>query len=164
MKIGVADTMFARADMGKIAINTLKKTAEEKEYNIKIERYTVPGIKDLAIASKKLFDEKNCDLVIALGFVGEAEVDERCAMEAGIGLILTEIFAGKHILKVFVHSSEADSDSQLAKILVDRVKKHSINALSIPFDPNSLTERAGTAQRQGSENADPLPVEDFLGD
>ena len=157
MKIGIADTMFARADMGRIAIKTLEKRAREKNYDIEIERYTVPGMKDLAIASKKLFD-KGCDIVVALGFVGEAEVDERCAMEAGIGLIMAEILAGKHILKVFVHSNEAENDSQLARILKDRVEKHSVNALALAFDPQSLVKKAGTGQRQGSENARLLDV------
>lgn len=159
MKIGIADTMFARADMGKLAIETIEKESKKKNYNVRIERYTVPGIKDLAIASKKLFEEKNCDIVIALGFVGEAEIDERCAMEAGIGLIITEIMVGKHILKVFVHSSEAENDMQLARILKDRVIKHSINALALLYNPKSLTKRAGTGQRQGSENAEPLQID-----
>ena len=159
MKIGIADTMFARADMGRIAVKAIERESRERKYRVQIERYTVPGIKDLAVASKKLFDERNCDIVVALGFVGEAEVDERCAMEAGIGLIMTEIQAGKHILKVFVHSSEAENDSQLGKILKDRVEKHSINALLLVFDPESLILRAGTGQRQGSENADTLKLE-----
>jgi len=159
MKIGVADTMFARADMGRLAIDTLEKTAKQKNYDIKIERYTVPGIKDLAVASKKLFDEKGCDIVVALGFVGEAEVDERCAMEAGIGLIITEILSGKHILKAFVHSSEAENDMLLGKILKNRVEKHSVNALDLAFDPKSLTKRAGSGERQGLENADSLRIE-----
>ena len=159
MKIGIADTMFARADMGGLAIKALEKTAKEKKYEIKIERDTVPGIKDLAIASKKLFDEKGCDIVVALGFVGEAEVDERCAMEAGIGLIMAEMMSGKHILKVFVHSSEAENDMRLGKILKNRVEKHSVNALDLLFDPKGLTSRAGSGERQGLENADALRID-----
>jgi len=159
MKVGIADTMFARTDMGKIAIDTLKRTASERNYDIQIERYTVPGIKDLAIGSKKLFDEKGCDIVIALGFVGEAEVDERCAMEAGIGLIMAELGVGKHILKVFVHSNEAENDMKLGGILKDRVEKHSVNALDLAFRPEILTKRAGTGQRQGGVNAGPLSME-----
>ncbi|MEM0360463.1 MAG: riboflavin synthase [Candidatus Diapherotrites archaeon] len=158
MRIGIADTMFARANMGKIAIETINRECKAKGYKVEIERYTVPGIKDLAIASKKLFEEKNCDIIIALGFVGEAEVDERCAMEAGIGLIIAELLSGKHILKVFVHSCESKKDSELAKILKDRVEKHSLNALDLLFNPQSLVERAGTGQRQGSKNAKLLPV------
>lgn len=159
MKVGIADTMFARADMGKLAVETIEKESRERNYEVQIERYTVPGIKDLVIASKKLFDEKGCGLVIALGFVGEAEIDERCAVEAGTGLIMTEIMSGKHILKVFVHSSEAEDDLELGRILKDRVVKHSINALELLFNPKSLTDRAGTGQRQGSENAKALKID-----
>jgi len=42
MKIGIADTTFARVNMGKIAIDEINKHA-----SIATERYTVPGIKDL---------------------------------------------------------------------------------------------------------------------
>ncbi|MCX6802308.1 MAG: riboflavin synthase [Candidatus Diapherotrites archaeon] len=159
MKIGIADTMFARANMGKIAIDAIWKESKKQGYPVEMERYTVPGIKDLAVASKKLFDEKKCDIVVALGFVGEAEVDERCAMEAGIGLIIAELLSGKHILKVFVHSCESKNGRELGKILKDRVEKHSVNALDLLFAPQSLVEKAGTGQRQGAENAKPLSLE-----
>jgi len=156
MKIGVVDTMFARANMGKIAIQQLEKTASERKLEVELKRVTVPGIKDLAVASKILFDEQ-CDIVLALGFVGEAEVDERCAMEAGIGLIMAELAAGKHILKVFIHSTESlEDEKKLHEILLDRVQKHSVNALDMLFDPDSLIERAGSGQRQGGENAGSL--------
>ncbi|HZD44049.1 MAG TPA: 6,7-dimethyl-8-ribityllumazine synthase, partial [Methanomicrobiales archaeon] len=49
MKVGVADTTFARVNMGKIAIDELKRHA-----SLTIERYTVPGMKDLPVACKKL--------------------------------------------------------------------------------------------------------------
>ena len=62
MKIGIADTTFARVDMAKFAIGIIKKNS-----NAKIERYTVPGFKDLPVACKKLIEEDNCDIVIALG-------------------------------------------------------------------------------------------------
>ena len=159
MKLGIADTMFARADMAGIAIRTIEKVSKERKYDVQIERITVPGIKDLAIASKRLFDEKGCDIVVALGFVGEAEIDERCATEAGIGLIMAEIAQGKHILKVFVHSSEAENDAGLGRILKDRVEKHAVNALDLVMQPESLTRRAGTGQRQGAENEGQLKLE-----
>ncbi len=158
MRIGIADTMFARADMGGLAIKTMKKEIARKGYNVKIERYTVPGIKDLPVACLKLFREKKCDLVVALGFVGGAAIDETCAHEASLSLINVEILEGKHILKVFVHTSEAENDAQLAKILKDRVEKHAINALDLGFRPESLIKRAGTAQRQGSENESTLKI------
>ncbi|HIP58403.1 MAG TPA: riboflavin synthase, partial [Archaeoglobus profundus] len=46
-KIGIADTTFARIDMGKIAIDELRKIC-----SLPYERYTVPGIKDLPVAAK----------------------------------------------------------------------------------------------------------------
>ena len=52
MKIGIADTTFARVNMADFAINTIKKNSKHK-----IERYTVPGIKDLPVACKILFEK-----------------------------------------------------------------------------------------------------------
>ena len=59
-KIGIADTTFARVNMADFAIKVIKKSKH------KIERYTVPGIKDLPVACKTLFDEYKCDIVMAL--------------------------------------------------------------------------------------------------
>ena len=53
MKIGIADTIFARVDMFSIA----KKALEDSQESYKIERYTVPGVKDLPVACKKLLEE-----------------------------------------------------------------------------------------------------------
>ncbi len=62
--IGIADTTFARFDMGMSAINELKSNRA----GFKIIRYTVPGIKDLPVACKKLFEEQDCDIVMALRY------------------------------------------------------------------------------------------------
>ncbi len=156
--IGIADTMFARADMAGIAIKAMEKEIKKQGYSVKFQHYTVPGIKDLPVACIKLFREKGCDLVLAFGFVGDAAIDETCAHEASLSLINVEILTGNHILKVFVHSSEAENDARLAEILKDRCEKHGLNALAILFKPESLTEKAGTGQRQGSENAPGLKV------
>src|SRR5512137_6774 len=102
MKVGVADTTFARVNMGKIAIDELKKHA-----SVSIERVTVPGIKDLPVACKKLIDEKNCDIVMALGMPGGKEKDRMCAHEASQGLIFTQLMTNTHIIEVFVHEDEA---------------------------------------------------------
>ena len=53
-KIGIVDTMFASVDMFAIA----KQAIISKDKTIQIERYTVPGVKDLAVACKKLFEEQ----------------------------------------------------------------------------------------------------------
>ena len=56
MKLGIADTTFARADM----FQFVKKAVEDSEESIKLERYTVPGVKDLPVAAKKLLEEHDC--------------------------------------------------------------------------------------------------------
>jgi len=48
MKIGIADTTFSRVNMGKIAIDELRKIS-----SIPYERYTVPGIKGFTCCGKK---------------------------------------------------------------------------------------------------------------
>ena len=48
MKVGVCDTTFARVNMGAIAVDELRRHA-----SVSIERYTVPGVKDLPVAAKK---------------------------------------------------------------------------------------------------------------
>ncbi len=144
--IGVADTTFARIDMGKIALDALEKNAQEK---ISIVRLVVPGIKDLPVAAKKLLDEQNCDIVIACGMVGRAKIDETCAHEASLGIIWAQLLTNKHILGVFVHENEVKDDAQLKEVAFDRVSKHCINALNLVFSPNILLKNAGKAKRQG---------------
>ena len=82
-KIGIADTTFARYDMAKAAIDELKKNVS----GISIIRYTVPGMKDLPVAAKKLLVEQDCDIVMALGMPGKADKDKVCAHEASQGII-----------------------------------------------------------------------------
>ncbi len=76
-KIGIADTTFARFNMAKSAIDELQSNAT----GFKILRYTVPGMKDLPVACKKLFEESNCDIVLALGMPGAQPIDKQCAHE-----------------------------------------------------------------------------------
>ncbi|TRM82875.1 riboflavin synthase, partial [Sulfolobus sp. A20-N-G8] len=64
-KYGVADTTFSRVDMGSIAYKVIQSEDDDSQ----IVRYTVPGIKDLPVAAKRLIDE-GCDGVITLGWVG----------------------------------------------------------------------------------------------
>ena len=80
--IGIVDTTFARYDMAKAAIDEIKSNIT----GFKIVRYTVPGIKDLPVACKKLFEEKNCDIIMAFGMPGGTEIDKQCAHEASSGL------------------------------------------------------------------------------
>ena len=150
-EIGIADTTFARIDMAKFVTEELKNSGQP----IKIRRYTVPGIKDLPVAAKRLLDS-GCDLVMALGMPGGAEIDRECANQASIGLIVLQVLTGKHVIEVFVHETEADDDKKLYEIAYDRARKHARNAIRLLFDPESLTRMAGMGLRQGSADAGPI--------
>lgn len=149
-KIGIVDTMFARADMGGLAERTISEYAPKGTI---VLRVTVPGIKDLPVGAKKLIEEKKCDIVVALGMVGKAEIDQVCAHEASQGIILAQLMTNKHILGVFVHEPEAKSDKQLREIMRDRTIKHSKNAVDMIFNPEKLQKNAGKAKRQGHADA-----------
>jgi riboflavin synthase len=150
MKIGVADTTFARVDMGKFAINELRKHA-----SISIERTTVPGIKDLPVACKKLIEEQHCDIVIALGMPGPKAIDKQCAHEASTGLIQVQVLTNHHIIEVFVHADEAQDDRTLAWLAEQRAREHARNAYDLVFRPEQLTKNAGKGLRQGFEDVGP---------
>ena len=152
-KIGVVDTTFARYDMAKAAIDELKKNAT----NIKIERYTVPGIKDLPVAAKKLIEEKNCDIIMAFGMPGKEAIDKQCAHEASLGLIAVQLLTNTHVIEVFVHEDEAKDEKELKWLAERRAREHALNVISLLFNPEELTKKAGTGQRQGFEDAGPLP-------
>lgn len=146
-RIGIADTTFARVDMARAAISAIKK-----EVSAEIVRYTVPGIKDLPLAAKKLLEEEKCDIVMALGMPGAAEKDKMCAHEASTGLIAAQLMTNKHIIEVFVHEDEA-TDDNLAWLAEQRTVEHARNVLDLLYRPERLTQRAGTGQRQGFEDA-----------
>ncbi len=152
--IGIADTTFAIVDMGTIAMDTLRAQKEK----VKVERYTVPGFKDLAVACKKLFEEYNCDICIALGMPGPMPIDKQCSHEATQGLMLTQILASKHILEVFVHMDEAKSNKELYEICKDRTRKHTMNAVALLMGKETLTPYAGTGRRQGHLDVGPLKI------
>ncbi|NPV63195.1 MAG: riboflavin synthase [Methanotrichaceae archaeon] len=150
-RIGIADTTFARYDMGQAAISAIKREASAE-----IVRYTVPGIKDLPVAAKKLLEEQGCDLVMALGMPGPADKDKMCAHEASSGLIAAQLMTNKHILEVFVHEDETEDEKTLAWLAQQRSAEHALNAVSLLYHPEKLTRLAGTGQRQGYEDAKPL--------
>jgi riboflavin synthase len=151
-RIGIADTTFARFDMASAAIDELKKTGT----GFRIERYTVPGVKDLPVASKKLLEEMGCDIVIALGMPGGAEIDKVCAHEASTGLIQVQVLTNKHIIEVFVHEDEAANDKELKWLAARRSREHAVNAYDLLFRPDRLRKMAGTGQRQGFDDAGSL--------
>lgn len=147
-KIGIADTTFARVDMFSISKKTLQDNGEE----IKIERYTVPGVKDLPAACKKLFDNYQCDIVMALGMPGSKEIDKICAHEASTGLINCQLMVNKHIIEVFVHADEAKNDKELFEIAKNRTEKHALNILALLKGKEVLSKFAGQGKRQGKED------------
>jgi riboflavin synthase len=150
MKVGVADTTFSRVNMGAIAIDELKKHS-----SVAIERTTVPGIKDLPVACKKLIEERRCDIVIALGMPGGKEKDRLCAHEASQGLITCQLMTNTHIIEVFVHEDEAKDGKELAWLAEQRTREHAVNAIKLILRPRDLENEAGTGQRQGFEDAGP---------
>ena len=153
VKVGIADTTFARYDMGKAAIDELKRNA-----SVKIERYTVPGIKDLPVACKKLIEERGCDIVMALGMPGAKPVDKTCAHEASTGIIACQLMTNTHVIEVFVHEDEAPDDRALAALMDRRAREHALNVIKLLFKPSALEREAGTGQRQGYEDVGPARI------
>jgi len=147
-KIGVLDTTFARVDMGGFAADELKRTGT----GFKVYRRTVPGVKDLPVAAKKLIEEDGCDIVIALGMPGRAEIDKVCAHEASTGLIQVQLLTNKHIIEVFVHEDEVKNEKQLAWLAERRSREHAVNAYDLLFRPERLLRNAGKGLRQGFED------------
>jgi len=152
MKIGICDTTFARFDMGGAAIDELKSNATD----LKIIRKTVPGIKDLPVASKKLIEEEECEIVMALGMPGPMEKDKVCAHEASTGLIRAQLMTNTHILEVFVHEDEEEKEDLLKNLAEDRAREHSRNLIKMMFTPKQMEKEAGTGRREGKEDAGPL--------
>jgi riboflavin synthase len=148
--VGIADTAFARFNMGAAAIDELQQHA-----SVRIVRVTVPGIKDLPVASKKLIEEENCDIVMALGMPGGKDKDRMCAHEASTGLIQVQLLTNTHIIEVFVHEDEARDDKELAYLMEMRSREHAQNVIKLLFKPEQLIREAGTGQRQGFGDAGP---------
>ncbi len=131
--------------MGEIAIKELRKLLPSST----IYRTTVPGIKDLPGAAKRLIDSKNCDGIITLGWVGKKEVDKLSYLAMSMGLITTQLLTDKIIIDVTVHEDEAGNEKELYDITVDRVKKHCENLVKMLTEPDKLIREAGKGKRQG---------------
>jgi riboflavin synthase len=153
--IGVVDTMFARYDMGTEAVDELETCPGFGE-RFTVVRRTVPGFKDLGVACKRLIEEEGCRIVVALAMPGRAAIDQVCAHEASQGIMLAQLLSSTHILEVFVHENEEDDPAALAKVCVDRARKHARNAYWMLYEPEQLTRRAGQGVRQGYEDAGPI--------
>ena len=147
MKIGIADTTFARVNMAEFAIDVIKKNSKHE-----IERYTVPGFKDLPVACLRLFEDCNGDIVMAVGMAGAAPVDQQCAHEASTSIQNVELKTKKHIIEVFVHMTESEDDKEIFEIAKNRTEKHALNTLELLKGKTALTPYAGQGRRQGKEN------------
>jgi riboflavin synthase len=150
--IGICDTTFARFDMGAVAIDELKKSVAD----LNIVRKTVPGIKDLPVASKKLIEEEGCEIVMALGMPGPMEKDKVCAHEASTGLIHAQLMTNTHILEVFVHEDEEIKDKELKILAENRSREHAQNLIKMIFKPKLMKKEAGMGIREGKEDVGPL--------
>ncbi len=139
--------MFARVDMFKIARKALE---DSMEAGVRLERYTVPGVKDLPVACKKLLE--TCDICMALGMPGGKPIDKTCAHEASQGLIQTQLLMNKHIIEVFVHLDEGKNEKELFEITKKRTYDHTMNAIALLKGKNRLEKFAGKGVRQGKEN------------
>uniref|UniRef100_A0A7C3MG32 Riboflavin synthase n=1 Tax=Archaeoglobus fulgidus TaxID=2234 RepID=A0A7C3MG32_ARCFL len=151
MKIGIADTTFSRVNMGKIAIDELRKIS-----SIPYERYTVPGIKDLPVAAKKLLEERGCDIVITLGWVGGTQKDMLSYIVLSMGLVMVQLMTNKHVIDVTIHEDEAEDEKTLMMVAENRVREHVRNAVDLLLNPKRLQKLAGTGQRQGYPDVGPI--------
>jgi len=149
--IGIVDTTFARTDMASAAVKKLKSMGT----GFRIIEKTVPGIKDLPVACKKMIEEENCDIVMALGMPGGKEIDRLCAHEASTGLINVQLMTNTHIIEVFVHEDEAADEKELEWLARRRTEEHAENVYYLLFNPEWLKKRRGTGLRQGYEDAGP---------
>lgn len=147
-RIGVVDTTFARYDMGAAAIDELHQTGTGFE----IVRYTVPGIKDIPVAAKKLIVQQNCDIVIALGMPGSKKLDKASAKIASEGISRVQTETLVHVIEVFVHEEEAKDERELAWLMERRSREHAINTYNLLFYPEKLQKEAGKGLRQGFQD------------
>jgi len=157
-RIGIADTMFARYDMGAEAANELSGCPGFGQ-RFEVIRRTVPGFKDLGVECKKLIEEEGCKIVIALGMPGKAAIDQVCAHEASQGIMLAQLLTNTHVLEVFVHENEEEDPELLAQVCVNRARKHALNAYWMLYEPDQLSRRAGQGVRQGYEDAGPITTQ-----
>ncbi len=163
--IGVADTTFSRVNMFPFVEKAIKDAMLQNyvNFNVTIERYTVPGVKDLPVACKNLFENHNAKIVIALGMVGGEKIDTLCAHEASTSIQQAMLLTGKHILEVFVHIQEVKQQGKINKkklfmICRDRAYKHAWNAVALLKSKNELTPFAGHGRRQGSKHAGEIKI------
>ena len=156
--IGIVDTMFARVNMGAIALEALAAKPDRGQ-RFDVVRRTVPGFKDLAVEAQLLIQTHGCAIVLVMGMPGPQAVDQVCAHEASLGVMAAKLRTSTHILEAFVHEAEAGGDEALlVEICRERCAKHALNAYDMLFDPQSLIDRAGGGVRQGLADARSVEV------
>jgi 6,7-dimethyl-8-ribityllumazine synthase len=96
-KIAIVDTTFARFDMGGVAEAELRRQSGFGE-KFELVRATVPGVKDLGVACKRLIEREKCSIVLAFGMPGRAELDRLSAHEASLGLMAAQLLTTTPIL------------------------------------------------------------------
>lgn len=153
--IGVVDTMFARVDMGSVALDELR-SCPGYGTRFDVVYRTVPGFKDLAVECKRLVEHDGCKILVALGMPGRAAIDQVCAHEASQGIMAAQLLTSTHILEVFVHENEEDDPDKLVAVCHDRARKHARNAYWMLYEPEQLTRSAGRGVRQGYPDAGPI--------
>lgn len=155
-KVGVVDTTFARVDMAKYVIKVIR----EEIPGVEIVRYTVPGIKDIPVAARRLLMDEKCDIAITLGWVGSGVVDKYSYLAMSVGLITLQILTGKHVIDVTVHEDEAEDERELYEIAVDRAVKHAKNLVNLlKYGGEGLSKYAGRGLRQGYPDVGPIVEE-----
>jgi len=149
--IGVVDTTFARVDMARPAIEVIMENIPRA----KIIRYTVPGIKDIPVAAKKVLEK--ADIAMTLGWVGASLIDKYSYLAMSVGLMLVQILTGKHIIDVTVHEDEAESEEELYRVAINRAKEHALNLVTLLLKGGEgLTPYAGRGLRQGVPDVGPI--------
>lgn len=152
MKIGICDTTFARVDMAEYAVNEIKMHMTD----VTFIRRTVPGIKDLPVACKKLIEEEGCEMVMALGMPGPESIDKQCAHEASTGLIYAQLMTNTHIIEVFVHEDEGIDAKDLKSLAINRATEHAQNIVKMLSGPDKLRKEAGKGMREGRPDLGPV--------
>lgn len=155
----VVDTTFSRVDMGSILVDELGRSNHVE--NLDIQRYTVPGFKDLAAYARRSIDG-GANIVLAAAMPGPEPIDESCAKDASFGLQMVQAMTGVSVLEIFVHMTEALNpdrsvdEQKLSAICEDRCREHALNAIRMVFDPAEMVERAGSGRRQGGADVGPV--------
>ena len=148
----MVDTTFARVDMGSVAEGVLRDLLPE----YRVVRYTVPGIKDIPGAARRLID-MGCDGVITLGWVGASQVDKYSYIAMGVGLVMLSVLTGKIIIDVTVHEDEAEDPRELKEIAINRARAHAENlAKLLRGGGEALRPLAGQGVRQGRPSVGPI--------